>query len=141
LSAGTNVTVEYRWADGQYDRLPELAVDLVRRPVAVIIAVGSSGAQETRVAQAVGTTLPIVFLFGGDPVQEGLVPNLNHPAGNVTGIMGLLGQLGAKRLGLLHELLPHATTIAVLVNPTVAPGASETADVQEAARALGVQLP
>jgi putative ABC transport system substrate-binding protein len=137
---GRNVTVEYRWADGQYDRLPELAVDLVRRPVALIVAVGTGGTLETRVAQAVGATIPIVFLFAGDPVQEGLVPNVNRPAGNITGVIGFLGQLGPKRLGLMHDLLPHAMTIAVLANPSTTSAASEAADLPEAARALGVQV-
>jgi putative tryptophan/tyrosine transport system substrate-binding protein len=135
---GRNVTVEYRWADGQYDRLPELAVDLVRRPVALIIAVGAG--IQTRVAQAVGGTIPIVFLFTVDPVQDGLVPNLNRPTRNITGVIGFLGQLGEKRLGLLHELLPGATTIALLVNPTAVGSKPETADVQKAAHALGVQV-
>jgi putative tryptophan/tyrosine transport system substrate-binding protein len=136
---GRNVTVEYRWADGQYDRVPEFAVDLVRRSVALIVAVGSAGTLETRVAQAVGTTIPIVFLFSEDPVQERLVPNVNRPAGNITGVIGFLGQLGPKRLGLLHDLLPHATTIAVLANPS-AMSVSEATDLPEAARALGVQV-
>jgi putative tryptophan/tyrosine transport system substrate-binding protein len=136
---GRNVTVEYRWADGQYDRVPEFAVDLVRRSVALIVAVGSAGTLETRVAQAVGTTIPIVFLFSEDPVQERIVPNINRPAGNITGVIGFLGQLGPKRLGLLHDLLPHATTIAVLANPS-AMSVSEATDLPEAARALGVQV-
>jgi putative ABC transport system substrate-binding protein len=137
---GRNVTVEYRWADGRYDRLPALAVDLVHRSVAVLVVVGTGGTLETQVAQAVGATIPIVFLFAGDPVQEGLVRNVNRPAGNITGVIGFLGQLGPKRLGLMHDLLPRATTIAVLVNPNATSAASEATDLPEAARALGVQV-
>jgi putative ABC transport system substrate-binding protein len=88
----------------------------------------------------VGATIPIVFLFAVDPVQDGLVSNLNHPTGNVTGVIGFLGQLGEKRLGLLHDLLPRAATVAVLVNPTALGGKPETADVQNAAHMLGVQV-
>jgi putative tryptophan/tyrosine transport system substrate-binding protein len=135
---GRNVTVEYRWADGRYDRMPELAVDLVRRPVALIVTVG--GGAQPQVAQAVGATIPLLFLFSEDPVQDGLVSNISRPTGNITGVIGLLGQLGEKRLGLLHELLPRAATIAVLVNPTAFGSKPETADLQKAAHLLGVQL-
>ena len=136
---GRNVAVEYRWANAQDDRLPALAADLVRRPVAVIVAVGNS-VPWTRAAKAANTTIPIVLIIGGDPVKLGLVANLNRPGGNITGVTTFMQILGPKRLGLLHELLPRATTIAVLVNPSLPGSTSEAADLQEPARALGLQI-
>src|SRR5262249_32267793 len=134
---GRNVLIENRFADGQYDRLPAFAGDLVRRPVSVIVTSGSPAAP---VAKAATTTIPIVFGFGGDPVKAGLVASLNRPGGNITGVSFLTSQLESKRLGLLHELVPRATAIAVLVNPTNANAAGQSAEVREAARTLGLQL-
>jgi putative ABC transport system substrate-binding protein len=135
---GRNVTIEYRFAENQYDRLPALAADLVGRKVAVIAATG--GGNSVLAAKASTTTIPIVFLTGGDPVQEGYVASLNRPGGNITGISWFGTQLGAKGLGLLHELLPNATVIALLTNPNLPEAARATSDAQEAARMLGWQL-
>jgi putative ABC transport system substrate-binding protein len=133
---GRNVAVEFRWAQGQFDSLPAIAGELVRRPLAVLAAVGLSA----RVAKAATTTIPIVFGTGLDPVEEGLVTSLNRPGGNVTGATFLSALLGAKRLGLLRDLVPGADVIALLVNPNTIVGQAQTKDVQEAARALGQSL-
>jgi ABC-type uncharacterized transport system substrate-binding protein len=133
---GRNVAIEFRWAHGQFDRLPAIAAELVRRPVAVLAAFGESA----RVAKAATTTIPIVFGTGLDPVEQGLVTSLNRPGGNVTGATFLTGALGAKRLGLLRDLVPGAGVIALLVNPNTQVGQVQTKDVQEAARALGQRL-
>jgi putative ABC transport system substrate-binding protein len=135
---GQNVAVEYRWAEGQYERLPELAADLVRQQVSVIVVGG--GAQAELAAKAATTTIPIVFSAGGDPVRSGLVASLNQPSGNITGVYHFATGLEAKRLGLLHEMLPKATPIAVLINPNFADAENQLRDVQEAAARLGVQL-
>ena len=135
---GQNVVVEYRWPEGNYDRLATLAADLVRRQVAVIAAVG--GEPSARAAKAATTTIPIVFSIGGDPVKFGLVPNLNRPGGNITGVNYFQSELGSKRLGLLHELLPKATVIGVLVNPTFADAEAEIRDAKQAALPLGLQI-
>jgi putative ABC transport system substrate-binding protein len=134
---GQNIEIEYRWAQNQYDRLPALAAELVHRPVDVIAATG--GMISALAAKSATSTLPIVFETGGDPVKAGLVASLNRPGGNMTGIMLLIGLLGAKRLELLRELVPGAGVIAVLVNPTNPVAEAETKDVQDAARALGRQ--
>jgi putative tryptophan/tyrosine transport system substrate-binding protein len=133
---GRNVVIEYRWAQGEFGRLPALAVELVRRPVAVLAAVG--GAHFA--AKAATTTTPIVFGTGQDPVESGLVASLNRPGGNVTGATFLGAALGAKRLGLLRELAPGAEVIALLVDPDKSVGQVQIRDVQEAARALGQSL-
>ena len=133
---GQNVTVEYRTAENHLDRLPALAAELIRRPVAVIV--GNNIA--ARVAKAATTTVPIVFAYGGDPVKDGFVASLNRPGGNVTGVVFIQGVLGAKRLELLRQIVPKATTIAVLVNPNSPETVSERSDVQAAAQALGQPL-
>ena len=133
---GKNVAIEYRWADGQYDRFPTLAADLVHRQVNVIAALG--GAASAKAAKASTTTIPIVFQTAVDPVQVGLVESLNRPGGNLTGVTILAVELEPKLFELLHELAPAATVIALLVNPT-SPFA-ESRDALAAARALGLQL-
>jgi putative tryptophan/tyrosine transport system substrate-binding protein len=135
---GSNLAIEFRWAEGRYDRLPMLAADLVRRRVAVIAAVG--GEPSPLAAKAATATIPIVFSIGGDPVRLGLVASLNQPDGNITGVNFLQSELGAKRLGLLHELLPRAEMIAMLVNPDFAESESHAKDAQEAALSLGLQI-
>ena len=131
-----NVRIEFRWSEGRFDRLPELARELVRWPVDVIAALGESGFA----AKAATTTIPIVFGSGGDPVQTGLVTSLNRPGGNATGATFLTADLGAKRLGLLRELVPDAEVVALLVNPDKSVGQVQIRDVTEAARALGQKL-
>jgi putative ABC transport system substrate-binding protein len=133
---GQNVAIEYRWAEGQYDRLPALAADLVRRQVVVIAA----GATAPRAAKAATATIPIVFTTAFDPVQEGLVVSLNRPGGNLTGVTALAVEVGPKGLELLHELVPTATVISLLVNPTNPSAEALSRDLQPAARALGLQL-
>ena len=133
---GQNCAIEYRWADNQFDRLRALVADLLRLPVAVIV--GNFNA--ALAAKAATTTVPIVFASGGDPVGDGLVASLNRPGGNVTGINFLGGELGAKRLELLRQLVPKAATIAVLVNPDRADTEADRRDVLAAARAIGQQL-
>jgi putative ABC transport system substrate-binding protein len=134
---GKNVAIEYRWALGQYDRLPALAAELVRRQVTVIVAV--AGAPAAFAAKGATETIPIVFNQGIDPVQSGLVASLNRPGGNITGVTILTAELARKRLDLLHELLPTATVVALLVNPTNPVTASETRSLEDAARILGLQ--
>jgi len=132
------VTIEYRWAEGQIERLPALAADLVRRQVNVIVAVG--GDTPALAAKAATTTIPIVFTNGSDPVKSGLVTSLNRPGGNVTGISLLAGTVNTKRLDLIHELLPQVASVAVLNNPLVTEGEARLRDLQEAARTLGLSL-
>jgi putative ABC transport system substrate-binding protein len=136
---GENVTVEYRWAENQIDQLPALAADLVRQKVTVIAAPGSASAMLA--AHAATTTIPIVFGTATDPVQLGLIASLSRPGGNITGVITLALEVGPKRLELLHELIPTAKTIALLVNPA-SPALSEptTKDAQAAARTLGINV-
>jgi len=133
---GQNAAIEYRWADNQIDRLPALVADLIGRRVAVIV--GNNAA--ALAAKAATSTVPIVFAYGGDPVIDGFVASLNRPGGNVTGVIFIQGALGAKRLELLRQIVPKATTIAVLVNLNSAEQEAERRDVQAAAQALGQQL-
>jgi putative ABC transport system substrate-binding protein len=133
---GQNVAIEYRYADNQIDRLPALVADLIRLPVAVIVV--NSGAAFA--AKAATTTVPIVLAAGDDPVKDGLVASLNRPGGNITGVTWLASLLGAKRLELLRQVVPKATTIAMLVDPNAPETEPEQKDVQAAAQAIGQQL-
>ena len=133
---GQNVSTEYRWADGQYDQLPAMAADLVRRQVAVIFT-NTPGVAATKAAT---TTIPIVFTTSGDPVELGFVAALNRPGGNITGVTQLNVEIGPKRLELMHELVPTATTIGVLLNPIYPSAETESRDMQAAARTLGLQV-
>ena len=135
---GKTIAIEYRWAEDRTDRLPDLALELVRRQVAVIVVAGSAPA--ILAAKSATTTIPIVFSVPGDPVALGLVASLSRPGGNATGINFFVGELGAKRLGLLHELLPRAARVAVLVNSSENTTIFTTRDVQEAARTMALQV-
>ena len=135
---GRNVAIEYRWADGQYDRLPELAADLVRHQVSVIAASGTSA--PGLAAKAATSAIPIVFQTGGDPVQDGLVTSLNRPGGNVTGVSRLSVTLEPKRLELLRQVAPKATVIALLINPTNPRSELVVQQMEDAARELGLGL-
>jgi putative ABC transport system substrate-binding protein len=139
FSEGSNVAIEYRWAEGNNERLPVLAAELVRHPVSVLVAPGSVAS--ALAAKAATQTIPIVFETGADPIATGLVASMNRPGGNVTGITSLNSQVAPKRLELLHEIAPGATIFALLVNPTN-PITAETStkDLTAAARALGLQL-
>jgi putative ABC transport system substrate-binding protein len=133
---GRNVAIDYRWADGQYDRLPEMAGNLVSRRVSVIFA----GGPAAHIAKAATTTIPIVFVSGEDPVKFGLVASLNRPSSNITGVTTFNAVLGSKRVELLHELVPNAAMMALLVNPNYPSAGSETRETQAAARAVGCNL-
>ena len=134
---GRNIAIEHRWAENQYGRFPALAADLVRRRVAVIVTTAPQDAAAA--AKAATTTIPIVFSTGGDPVRTGLVASFNHPGGNLTGVVNISGEIGSKRLGLLHELVPTVTTIAVLNNQNI-DTRPQIADMEAAARRLGKKL-
>ena len=135
---GRNVTIEYRWAEGQYDRLPAMAADLVSRRVVMIAAI--SGTPAALAAKAATANIPIVFAIGGDPVTPGLVTSLNRPGANVTGVTFFTAPLAMKRLEIVRELAPGAATVAVLVNPDNPPSALEGKDVTAAAHAMGLQV-
>jgi putative ABC transport system substrate-binding protein len=138
LTEGQNASVEYRWALGDYAKLRMLATELVRRQIDVLVAVG--GEPAVLAAKAVTSTIPIVAVFVGDPVESGLVTSLSRPGGNVTGISGINGTLEAKRLGLLYELVQRATTLGLLLNPNFPAATRQLKDMQEAARSIDVQL-
>jgi putative ABC transport system substrate-binding protein len=136
---GQNVTIDYRWAEGQYDRLAGLAADLVRRQVAVIVTMG--GEVSALAAKAASATIPIVFVSGGDPITMGLVKSLHRPGGNITGTSTFIAEIEPKRLELLRELRPYATTTAVLVNPkNIQQAEIQVSDIQTAARSVGQQI-
>jgi putative ABC transport system substrate-binding protein len=134
---GKNVTIEYRWAEGRYDRLPELANELVRRQVTVIAATG--GEPSPLAAKAATKAIPIVFTLGGDPVETGLVASLNRPGGNLTGTTIMAVEMASKRLELARQLVPKASAIAMLINPKFPTASSELRELQDAARPFGLQ--
>ena len=134
---GQNVAIEYRWAEGQFDRLPAMAADLVRRNATVIAALGPPAALA---AKAATSTIPIVFVTGSDPVQAGLVASLNRPGGNVTGVYLLLIGLEGKRLGLLRDLVPHVKLTGLLINPRSPDSEAQSRALQAAARGVGQQI-
>ena len=135
---GRNLTIEYRWAEGRYDRLPVMATELVARKVAVIAATG--GEPSPLAAKAATSIIPIVFTAGGDPMEFGLVPSLGRPGGNVTGVTFFFAALGPKRLELVRQISPHANSVAMLVNPNYQPSSAEARDVQTGALSLGLQI-
>src|SRR5262249_29671938 len=137
-SEGQNVTIELRWAEGRLERLPELAGELVSRQVSIIFAGG--GVEPALAAKAATSTIPIVFANGVDPLDLGLVASLSRPGGNTTGVTFLINTLGPKQLEALRYLRPQATVFAVLINPNLATTASQSKDVEVAARALGIQI-
>ena len=138
FAEGKNVAIEFRWAEGHYDRMPALAADLVRRQVAILVATG--GAESVLAAKAATSTIPIVFTLGSDPVELGAVASLSRPGGNTTGVSIVTTELGAKRLELLHELVPNVTVIALVVNADNPLAESAAKAAQEAARSFGLQL-
>jgi putative ABC transport system substrate-binding protein len=135
---GRNVTIEYRWAHGRYDQLPALAAELVRKPVAVLVSTG--GTVSARAAKVATQTIPVVFTTADDPVEVGLVDSLNRPGGNLTGITASFIEAASKRMELLHELLPKASKIGLLVNPTNPATLIEANEVQAAARGQGIEI-
>ena len=135
---GQNVAIEYRWAEGRYEELPAMAADFVRENVAVIAAGG--GEPSALAAKAATSSIPIAFAIGGDPVKSGLAASLNHPGGNSTGVSLLTSDLEAKRLGLLHELVPSAVAIGVLINPNLPQAEAQIKEVSEAAHAIGQHI-
>jgi putative ABC transport system substrate-binding protein len=137
FAEGRNVTIEYRWAERRYDRLPKFVTDLIRRQVEVIVATG--GDASPLAAKAATSTIPIIFITGRDPVELGLVPRINRPGGNMTGVTLFALELEGKRLGLLHELVPQASLIAVVINPNAALFDHQSRSIVAAARALGLR--
>jgi len=135
---GKNVTIEYRWAEGRYDRLPALAAELVSRQVTVIAATG--GEPSPLAAKAATTTIPIVCTLGGDPVETGLVASLNQPGGNLTGTTIMTLEMASKRVDLVHQIAPTATAVAMLINPRFPGARAEAREVQHAARSLGIDI-
>ena len=135
---GNNVSMKFRWADGRYDRLPALAAELLRERIDLLVACGGENA--AMAAKAATSTVPIVFAVGGHPVEAGLVASLGRPGGNLTGLTQYTGPLESKRLGLLLELVPSATSVAVLVNPSYAPAAAQLRDVEDGAKRTRVRL-
>jgi putative ABC transport system substrate-binding protein len=135
---GENVIIEFRWAEGRYEHLPSLAADLVRRKVAVLVSTG--GLATVRAAMAATTTIPIVFTAGGDPVRLGLVASLSRPGGNVAGVNLFTAEMDAKRLGLLRDMVPALASIAALINPNNPPAESQSENIQQAARGVGLQV-
>jgi ABC-type uncharacterized transport system substrate-binding protein len=135
---GKNVTIEYRWAEGRYDRLPALAAELVSRQVTVIAATG--GEPSPLAAKAATTTIPIVCTLGGDPVETGLVASLNQPGGNLTGTTIMAVEMGPKRLDLARQLVPNTTAVAMLINPRFPTATAEAREVQDAARSFGIHI-
>jgi putative tryptophan/tyrosine transport system substrate-binding protein len=135
---GQNVAIEFRWADGQYDRLQMIAAELIRREVAVIVATGGTPAVLPAVAAT--TTIPIVFITGGDPVKFGFVRSLNRPGGNVTGVNTFITEMEAKRLGLMRDLVPTAELVGVLLNPNNPNFDNQSNEVKGAARAIGQKI-
>src|SRR5689334_7771466 len=135
---GRNLKIEYRWAEGRYERLPALAADLVARRVNAIVT--SGGVPPARAAKAATSTIPVEFSIGDDPVQLGIVASLSHPGGNLTGVNNFVSQMESKRFGLLRDLLPSADLIAVLANPNNPPFAKQLREAQEAARAMKQQI-
>ena len=135
---GQNVAIEYRWAEGPYDRLPALAAELVHWPVAVLVATG--GEHSALAAKAASSTIPIVFTVGADPVQLGLVASLSRPGGNATGVSLLTTAPEAKRLGLLHELAPGAAVIGVLIDPNQEESEAQSRELRDAARTIGQRI-
>ncbi|MBL6654110.1 MAG: ABC transporter substrate-binding protein [Reyranella sp.] len=138
FSNGKDVLVDYQFAEGRLERLPSLAAELVRKPVAVLVTAG--GSNSAVVAKAATSTIPIVFVIGGDPVALGLATSLSRPGGNATGMTMITGDLASKRLGLLRQLVPKATTFAALTNPSTPEGQAQAADMRAAAQALGLRL-
>ena len=138
FTEGGNLSIEYRYADGALDRLPEMAAELVKRPISVLVAVG--GSNSAMAAKRATSTMPIVFVIGGDPVQLGLAASLSRPGGNVTGMTIISADLAPKRLGLLRELVPNATALAALTNPNTPEGRGQASDMLTSALALGLNL-
>jgi putative tryptophan/tyrosine transport system substrate-binding protein len=137
-SEGHNVAVEYRWARGEYDKLPALAADLVRRGVTVLVGVG--GDSSALAAKQATMTIPVVFGMGGDPITAGLVDSFNRPGGNVTGYTVLTNEMDSKRFGLLHQFFPGIRRIGALLNPSFPPAARQLRDIQNAARTISLEL-